>query len=64
MIWTRVHTARKPHRCGSCADRIRPGERYALHTAAPNDPDLGKTAWSRYPECADCAALCGRPLPA
>ena len=63
MIWTRTHIARRPRRCGSCGGRIRKGERYARHTAAPNHPDLGNTGWSSYTECAECAAICGRPVP-
>lgn len=56
MIRTTPRTARKPHRCQSDAEhRIRPGERYLEHVAAPQHGDLGNDHWWRLAECADCA---------
>lgn len=51
--------ARKGHRCGSCAGRIHPGERYHRWTGTGDLWD----GIARLAECAECAARYGRPVP-
>lgn len=68
MIRTEARTARKPHHCSTstrrCMGRIQPGERYLLHVASPNHDGMGNEGWWPIAECAPCAELYGRPVPA
>lgn len=51
--------ARKGHRCGSCAGRIHPGERYYRWTGTGDEWD----GIGHMKECASCAARYCRPVP-
>jgi hypothetical protein len=64
MKATRTRTARKPHTCSRCRTRIPAGASYLTHVLSPDHDGMGNTGWWRIAECADCAAACGRPLPA
>lgn len=61
LVHTATLTARKPHFCSRCANRIHPGEPYLRHTASPGG-ELGFIGWAHLAECASCAELCGRPI--
>lgn len=62
-VLARIHTARKHHNCGRCHHPIHPGDRYRTAALTPGS-DLGNTGWWHEKECAACAAMCGRPIPA
>jgi len=55
-----VRRSKKLRRCERCGAVIEPGQRYALHTLAPNHPDVGNETWWVSPECQSCAEKCGR----
>lgn len=63
MIFAATRTARKVHQCGRCYHEIRPGDRYRVAALTPNS-DLGNVGWWHEKECAPCAEMCGRPIPA
>jgi hypothetical protein len=60
VIRSTIRRARRYHRCG-CGAGISPGDRYYEHVTPPGG-DLGFLKWTRFTECADCAAHYGRPL--
>lgn len=51
--------ARKEHTCDYCVagfavGRIKPGDTYYVHTAAPDHDDLGNPNWWHLKECEPC----------
>lgn len=62
MIRSTPRTSRRFRRCDRCTAGIMPGERYLSLVASPDHGDLGNQQWWRGTECAECAALCGRPI--
>jgi hypothetical protein len=49
--YTKILTARKPHKCGECYRKIQPGEQYEMCTM------LFEGEWSRCKTCLDCRSV-------